>query len=195
MHVTMSCHCSGCAVEWLVCKPWAATPRPTHTQDVIAGVDELPAGVDIHFHAADATEDHARREESTHIEQLSLPPNKERAVLVRFRPRSTGEARGASERYNLVRRTFRLQLRCCDSSGNVLERRVVQCKALVCTSFVSSSPPDIDFGDCNVGSFYVRDVQACAAKVVVSALSLRDCLRGLCGRKRGALSCVLDGAI
>lgn len=135
-------------------------------------MDELPAGVAIHMHSAELGAERAlqgvdstdamsglghRREESTHIEQLPLPPNKERAVTVRFCP----ESGAGAERHGLARRTFRLQLRCCDSAGAVVERRVVQCKALVCTSWVSVSDSDIDFGDCNVGTVYTRDVQAC----------------------------------
>ncbi|BBM97058.1 hypothetical protein MPTK1_1g02700 [Marchantia polymorpha subsp. ruderalis] len=85
------------------------------------------------------------------VEELSLGRGEEKNLLVWF------YAAGASDEAKapkLQRRTFRLSLKCVEKKGRSKQRfsNIIQGKARVCTSIVKLSTPELNFGDCNIGS-------------------------------------------
>lgn len=98
---------------------------------------------------------------TTRIEELFVKPGKERTVIVSYRP-----ARDASiedfQAGKLLRKSFRIIVAYAPwggltssvpfSENNQRDRKIVQCKARACTSFVTFEPKSLDFGDTDVGA-------------------------------------------
>ncbi|KAG0065796.1 hypothetical protein BGZ89_007929 [Linnemannia elongata] len=98
---------------------------------------------------------------TTRIEELFVKPGKERTVIVSYRP-----ARDASiedfQAGKLLRKSFRIIVAYAPwggltstvpfSENSQRDRKIVQCKARACTSFVTFEPKSLDFGDTDVGA-------------------------------------------
>ncbi|KAI9221655.1 hypothetical protein BC828DRAFT_397312 [Blastocladiella britannica] len=87
----------------------------------------------------------SKHPEPQYIEEITLRPGAERTIAVSYRPE---KAHSASD-FNastLVKRNFRVILQ-----HKQRERKVIQCKARACTSFIAISPPIVAFGDTDVG--------------------------------------------
>ncbi|KAG0364530.1 hypothetical protein BGZ54_007414, partial [Gamsiella multidivaricata] len=98
---------------------------------------------------------------TTRIEELFLKPGKERTVIVSYRP-----ARDSSienfQAGKLLRKSFRIIVSYAPWMGTSSsipfsenpqkDRKIIQCKARACTSFVSIEPKTLDFGDTDVGA-------------------------------------------
>jgi hypothetical protein len=79
------------------------------------------------------------------IEEILLRPGQERTVEVCFRPDAEYlGADGKAARFS--RQTFRLFLTYSNSIVHKKEKKTIQCKARVCTSFISCAPLELDFG-------------------------------------------------
>ncbi|KAF9189592.1 hypothetical protein BGZ50_000692 [Haplosporangium sp. Z 11] len=98
---------------------------------------------------------------TTRIEELFVKPGKERTVIVSYRP-----ARDASienfQAGKLLRKSFRIVVSYAPWGGLASsvpfsenpqkDRKIIQCKARACTSFVTFEPKVLDFGDTDVGA-------------------------------------------
>ncbi|KAF9115028.1 hypothetical protein BGX27_009146 [Mortierella sp. AM989] len=98
---------------------------------------------------------------TTRIEELFLKPGKDRTVIVSYRP-----ARDSSienfQAGKLLRKSFRITVSYAPWVGNASsvpfsenpqkDRKIIQCKARACTSFVTVEPKSLDFGDTDVGA-------------------------------------------
>ncbi|RUS31123.1 hypothetical protein BC938DRAFT_478418 [Jimgerdemannia flammicorona] len=88
----------------------------------------------------------------TRIEDLILKSGTERTVQVSYRPEKDHSA-GDFKAGQLIRRNFRIHLSYSRFGSNTgKERKVIQCKARSCTSFVEVSPKELNFGDTDVGT-------------------------------------------
>lgn len=92
------------------------------------------------------------QENYTRIEDIVIRAGTERRIQVSYRP----EKDSSPTDFNagqLIRRNFRIILEYgLYRSGAPKERKVVQCKARSCTSFVEAIPREINFGDTDVGT-------------------------------------------
>ncbi|KAF9200015.1 hypothetical protein BGZ49_009783, partial [Haplosporangium sp. Z 27] len=98
---------------------------------------------------------------TTRIEELFLKPGKERTVIVSYRP-----ARDSSietfQAGKLLKKSFRITVTYAPwvgqsssvpfSENPQRNRKIIQCKARDCTSFVTVEPKSLDFGDTDVGA-------------------------------------------
>ncbi|KAI8596919.1 hypothetical protein EDD21DRAFT_311538, partial [Dissophora ornata] len=98
---------------------------------------------------------------TTRIEELFLRPGKERTVIMSYRP-----ARDSSmenfQAGKLLRKSFRIIVSYAPWMGGgssvpfsenpQKDRKIIQCKARTCTSFVTVEPKTLDFGDTDVGA-------------------------------------------
>ncbi|KAF9997812.1 hypothetical protein BGZ79_008488 [Entomortierella chlamydospora] len=98
---------------------------------------------------------------TTRIEELFLKPGKDRTVIVSYRP-----ARDSSienfQAGKLLRKSFRIIVTYAPfvtngssvpfSENPQRDRKIIQCKARACTSFVTVEPKTLDFGDTDVGA-------------------------------------------
>ncbi|KAF9351228.1 hypothetical protein BGX26_010721 [Mortierella sp. AD094] len=98
---------------------------------------------------------------TTRIEELFLKPGKDRTVIVSYRP-----ARDSSienfQAGKLLRKSFRITVTYAPfvingssipfSENPQRDRKIIQCKARACTSFVTVEPKSLDFGDTDVGA-------------------------------------------
>ncbi|KAF9435384.1 hypothetical protein BGZ76_006407 [Entomortierella beljakovae] len=94
---------------------------------------------------------------TTRIEELYLKPGKDRTVIVSYRP-----ARDSSiedfQAGKLLRKSFRIIVSYAPWVGGSVpfsenpqrDRKIIQCKARACTSFVTIEPKILDFGDTDV---------------------------------------------
>ncbi|CAJ0650018.1 4891_t:CDS:10 [Entrophospora sp. SA101] len=92
------------------------------------------------------------------IEEVVFGPGKESTVQVSYRPEKDASANNYKAGI-LTRRTFRiilkyspLNLASTSLSSNEQERKIIQCRARSCTSFVKVSPKEVNFGDTDVGT-------------------------------------------
>lgn len=87
------------------------------------------------------------REELAKIEELLLKPGKERRIEVCYNPPKdplTEDFRGG----RLSNRSFRVMMAYCHPrSKHLVERKIVQCVARSCTSFIAVSTDHLHFGD------------------------------------------------
>ncbi|KAF9971794.1 hypothetical protein BGZ73_005157 [Actinomortierella ambigua] len=98
---------------------------------------------------------------TTRIEELFIKPGKERTVIVSYRPQSDPSIE-TFQAGKLLRKTFRIQVSYAPWSGVTSatafannpqrDRKIIQCKARACTSFVTVEPKVLDFGDADVGA-------------------------------------------
>ncbi|CAO1624072.1 unnamed protein product [Sympodiomycopsis kandeliae] len=105
--------------------------------------------------------------DAKYLEDLTLRPGEEYRIIISHRPQR-GEADETSSAGRLVENTFRLILdytrsRSTASSSSVAhgsqlrprpsrERKVVICRIRTCTSLISVTQTELDFGEVNVGS-------------------------------------------
>ncbi|GAB5587420.1 hypothetical protein Unana1_02320 [Umbelopsis nana] len=99
-----------------------------------------------------ASTGNAALENYTRVEDIVIRAGTERRIQVSYRP----EKDNSPNDFNagqLIRRNFRIVLEYGPyRSGASKERKVVQCKARSCTSFVEAMPREINFGDTDVGT-------------------------------------------
>lgn len=88
----------------------------------------------------------------TRIEDLVLRPGKQRVIQVSYRPKKDASLSDFNAG-QLIRRNFRIVLEYGPyRSSEPKERKVIQCKARTCTSFVEVIPKVINFGDTDAGT-------------------------------------------
>ncbi|PKC72861.1 hypothetical protein RhiirA1_411279 [Rhizophagus irregularis] len=92
------------------------------------------------------------------IEEVVFGPGREKTVQVSYRPEKDSSANNFKAG-RLTRRTFRIILQYApinSSSANIrldgYERKIIQCKARSCTSFIEVNPKEVNFGDTDVGT-------------------------------------------
>jgi hypothetical protein len=92
------------------------------------------------------------------IEEVIFGPGREKTVQVSYRPEKDSSANNFKAG-RLTRRTFRiiLQYMPVNSSSTSIrldecERKIIQCKARSCTSFIEVNPKEVNFGDTDVGT-------------------------------------------
>ncbi|KAF9205229.1 hypothetical protein BGZ59_000594, partial [Podila verticillata] len=99
---------------------------------------------------------------TTRIEELFVKPGKERTVIVSYRPTSDSSIENF-QAGKLLRKSFRIIVSYAPwgglassvpfSENSQKDRKIIQCKARACTSFVTFEPKSIDFGDTDVGHY------------------------------------------
>ncbi|KAG0354586.1 hypothetical protein BG005_006346 [Podila minutissima] len=99
---------------------------------------------------------------TTRIEELFVKPGKERTVIVSYRPASDSSIENF-QAGKLLRKSFRIIVSYAPwgglastvpfSENTQKDRKIIQCKARACTSFVTFEPKAIDFGDTDVGHY------------------------------------------
>ncbi|KAG0014000.1 hypothetical protein BGZ81_000714, partial [Podila clonocystis] len=99
---------------------------------------------------------------TTRIEELFVKPGKERTVIVSYRPTSDSSIENF-QAGKLLRKSFRIIVSYAPwgglastipfSENSQKDRKIIQCKARACTSFVTFEPKAIDFGDTDVGHY------------------------------------------
>ncbi|GES89175.1 hypothetical protein GLOIN_2v1769365 [Rhizophagus clarus] len=92
------------------------------------------------------------------IEEVIFGPGREKTVQVSYRPEKDSSANNFKAG-RLTRRTFRIILQyvpVISSSTSIsldgYERKIIQCKARSCTSFIEVNPKEVNFGDTDVGT-------------------------------------------
>ncbi|RIA92609.1 hypothetical protein C1645_820444 [Glomus cerebriforme] len=97
-------------------------------------------------------------DEITQIEEVIFGPGREKTVQVSYRPEKDSSANDFKAG-RLTRRTFRIILQYVpvnSSSTSVRsdghERKIIQCRARSCTSFIEVNPKEVNFGDTDVGT-------------------------------------------
>ncbi|CAO3566103.1 unnamed protein product [Mortierella alpina] len=97
---------------------------------------------------------------TTRIEELFVKPGKERTVIVSYRP-ALDASIDDFQAGKLLRKSFRIMVSYAPWSGTSSvsfsentqkNRKIIQCKARACTSFVTFEPKVLDFGDTDVGA-------------------------------------------
>ena len=102
--------------------------------------------------------DDTQNEDISRIEELQLRPGAEKSLEVCYKP----EIEPVDVDYragHLSRRTFKLFLDSSNSASMKSEKKSIQCKARVCTSFISVFPKELDFGDTDVGLLKVLPIK------------------------------------
>ncbi|CAG8544148.1 2498_t:CDS:2, partial [Funneliformis caledonium] len=94
----------------------------------------------------------------TQIEEVIFGPGREKTVQVSYRPEKDSSANDFKAG-QLTRRNFRiiLQYMSVNSSSTSMrsgghERKIIQCRARSCTSFIEVNPKEVNFGDTDVGT-------------------------------------------
>ncbi|KAF0517022.1 peroxisomal membrane protein mpv17 [Gigaspora margarita] len=92
------------------------------------------------------------------IEEVYLKPGKERTVQVSYRPEKDSSATDLNA-ILLTRKTFRITVQYAPINASSIGlgtggqgRKIIQCKARSCTSFIEVSPKEVNFGDTDVGT-------------------------------------------
>jgi hypothetical protein len=123
-------------------------------------------------------------ESFTRIEDLVLKPGTERVIQVSYRPHKDASINDFNAG-QLIRRNFRI----CLEYGTFRteepkERKVIQCRARTCTSFVEAIPKLINFGDTDVGTLKSLPIHIFNRSDIVARVELQfsskvlNCLRG-----------------
>lgn len=120
----------------------------------------------------------------TRIEDLVLRPGKERVIQVSYRPKKDASINDFNAG-QLIRRNFRIVLEYGTyRSAEPKERKVIQCRARTCTSFVEVIPKEINFGDTDVGTLKSLPINIFNRADIVARVELQfsskvlNCLRG-----------------
>ncbi|KAI9176000.1 hypothetical protein H9P43_006364 [Blastocladiella emersonii ATCC 22665] len=106
-----------------------------------------------------------RRRGPQHIEELVLKPGAERTIVVSYNPEKAGSATDFNAG-SLVKRSFRVVLQ------HDRERKVIQCKARTCTSFIAVAPNVVSFGDTDVGTLKSQPVRITNLSDIAARVSL-----------------------
>ncbi|KND01233.1 uncharacterized protein SPPG_04324 [Spizellomyces punctatus DAOM BR117] len=111
-------------------------------------------------------------EEYRRIEEMALRPGSERIIEVCFRPEKdalTPDYRGG----RLTKRNFRITLAYAHPGALVKEKKIIQCKARACTSFIEVSPTVVNFGDTDVGTLNSLPIQITNCSDLTARVELR----------------------
>ncbi|KAI7865454.1 uncharacterized protein EV154DRAFT_454236 [Mucor mucedo] len=123
-------------------------------------------------------------ESYTRIEDFVLKPGTERVIQVSYKPQKDVSINDFNAG-QLIRRNFRI----CLEYGSFRteepkERKVIQCRARTCTSFVEAIPKVINFGDTDVGTLKSLPINIFNRSDIMARVELQfsskvlNCLRG-----------------
>ncbi|KAI8887461.1 hypothetical protein K501DRAFT_330502 [Backusella circina FSU 941] len=123
-------------------------------------------------------------ESFTRIEDLVIKPGTERVIQVSYRPQKDASINDFNAG-QLIRRNFRISLEYGSfRTEEPKERKVIQCRARTCTSFVEAIPKLINFGDTDVGTLKSLPIHIFNRSDIVARVELQfsskvlNCLRG-----------------
>lgn len=123
-------------------------------------------------------------ESYTRIEDFVLKPGTERVIQVSYRPQKDLSINDFNAG-QLIRRNFRILLEYSTfRSEEPKERKVIQCRARTCTSFVEVIPKVINFGDTDVGTLKSLPINIFNRSDILARVELQfsskvlNCLRG-----------------
>ncbi|KAI8988024.1 hypothetical protein BDF20DRAFT_998552 [Mycotypha africana] len=123
-------------------------------------------------------------ESYTRIEDLIIKPGTERIVQVSYRPQKDVSINDFNAG-QLIRRNFRISLEYGTfRAEEPKEKKIIQCRARTCTSFVETIPKLINFGDTDVGTLKSLPINIFNRSDIVARVELQftskvlNCLRG-----------------
>ncbi|KAI9354206.1 hypothetical protein BD770DRAFT_429018 [Pilaira anomala] len=123
-------------------------------------------------------------ESYTRIEDFVLKPGTERVIQVSYKPQKDVSINDFNAG-QLIRRNFRISLEYGPfRSEEPKERKVIQCRARTCTSFVEAIPKVINFGDTDVGTLKSLPINIFNRSDIMARVELQfcskvlNCLRG-----------------
>ncbi|CAO3693171.1 unnamed protein product [Rhizopus stolonifer] len=123
-------------------------------------------------------------ESYTRIEDFVLKPGTERIIQVSYRPQKDASINDFNAG-QLIRRNFRILLEYGSfRSAESKQRKVVQCRARTCTSFVEVIPKVVNFGDTDVGTLKSLPIRIFNRSDILARVELQfaskvlNCLRG-----------------
>ena len=123
-------------------------------------------------------------ESYTRIEDLLLKPGTERTIQVSYRPQKDVSINDFNAG-QLIRKNFRILLEYGTfRTEEAKEKKVIQCKARTCTSFVEAIPKIINFGDTDVGTLKSLPINIFNRSDILARVELQfsskvlNCLRG-----------------
>ncbi|KAI8385669.1 hypothetical protein BD560DRAFT_321778 [Blakeslea trispora] len=123
-------------------------------------------------------------ESYTRIEDLLLKPGTERIIQVSYRPQKDISINDFNAG-QLIRKSFRILLEYGTfRTEEPKEKKVIQCKARTCTSFVEAIPKIINFGDTDVGTLKSLPINIFNRSDILARVELQfsskvlNCLRG-----------------
>ncbi|KAI7900712.1 uncharacterized protein BX663DRAFT_553713 [Cokeromyces recurvatus] len=123
-------------------------------------------------------------ESYTRIEDFILKPGTERVIQVSYRPQKDVSINDFNAG-QLIRRNFRILLEYGPfRSEKPKEKKVIQCRARTCTSFVEAIPKVINFGDTDVGTLKSLPINIFNRSDILARVELQftskvlNCLRG-----------------
>ncbi|CAO3635246.1 unnamed protein product [Mucor fragilis] len=123
-------------------------------------------------------------ESYTRIEDFVLKPGTERVIQVSYRPQKDVSITDFNAG-QLIRRNFRILLEYGTfRTEEPKEKKVIQCRARTCTSFVEAIPKVINFGDTDVGTLKSLPVHIFNRSDILARVELQfsskvlNCLRG-----------------
>ncbi|KAG2233126.1 hypothetical protein INT48_005870 [Thamnidium elegans] len=123
-------------------------------------------------------------ESYTRIEDFVLKPGTERVIQVSYKPQKDVSINDFNAG-QLIRRNFRISLEYGTfRSEEPKERKVIQCRARTCTSFVEAIPKVINFGDTDVGTLKSLPINIFNRSDIMARVELQfcskvlNCLRG-----------------
>ncbi|GAN04083.1 hypothetical protein MAM1_0054c03542 [Mucor ambiguus] len=123
-------------------------------------------------------------ESYTRIEDFVLKPGTERVIQVSYRPQKDASITDFNAG-QLIRRQFRILLEYGTfRTEEAKEKKVIQCRARTCTSFVEAIPKVINFGDTDVGTLKSLPINIFNRSDILARVELQfsskvlNCLRG-----------------
>lgn len=123
-------------------------------------------------------------ESYTRIEDFVLKPGTERVIQVSYRPQKDASITDFNAG-QLIRRNFRILLEYGTfRTEEPKEKKVIQCRARTCTSFVEAIPKVINFGDTDVGTLKSLPINIFNRSDILARVELQfsskvlNCLRG-----------------
>ncbi|KAG1108636.1 hypothetical protein G6F42_015913 [Rhizopus arrhizus] len=123
-------------------------------------------------------------ESYTRIEDFVLKPGTERVIQVSYRPHKDASITDFNAG-QLIRRNFRILLEYGTfRTEEAKEKKVIQCRARTCTSFVEAIPKVINFGDTDVGTLKSLPINIFNRSDILARVELQfsskvlNCLRG-----------------
>ncbi|KAG2214861.1 hypothetical protein INT46_000159 [Mucor plumbeus] len=123
-------------------------------------------------------------ESYTRIEDFVLKPGTERVIQVSYRPQKDVSITDFNAG-QLIRRNFRILLEYGTfRTEEPKEKKVIQCRARTCTSFVEAIPKVINFGDTDVGTLKSLPINIFNRSDILARVELQfsskvlNCLRG-----------------
>ncbi|KAI9245300.1 hypothetical protein BY458DRAFT_560823 [Sporodiniella umbellata] len=123
-------------------------------------------------------------ESFTRIEDFVLKPGTERIIQVSYRPQKDASINDFNAG-QLIRRNFRILLEYGSfRSAESKQRKVVQCRARTCTSFVEVIPKVVNFGDTDVGTLKSLPIRIFNRSDIMARVELQftskvlNCLQG-----------------